>query len=294
MRTVFLLIAAAASMAAVDPSWIESAGGVVTRDGQGRIVAVDLRSSWVTDSDLRDLAQLPNLATLNLSLTRITDHGMKDLKNAPAIADLNLYYAELVTDEGMAAVRGWKRLKRLNLRGTKITDNTLGHLAGLTSLESLDIGYAQVTDNGLDALALLPNLKELTIGGNKLTDVGVQFLRQLPGLTYLDLSGSQRTDSGLWSVSLTEFGLDSVATLKDLTELRLGGSAVTGRGLERLKGLRKLQRLSLQDTKRIVDDAAFVLASFRSLRWLDLKGTGMTEKTVAELRRQLPDCQILY
>ena len=65
----------------------------------GRIVAVDLRSSWVTDSDLRDLAQLPNLATLNLSLTRITDHGMKELKNAPAIADLNLYYAELVTDE---------------------------------------------------------------------------------------------------------------------------------------------------------------------------------------------------
>ena len=87
---------------------------------------------------------------------------------------------------------------------------------------------------------------------------------------------------------------NSVATLKDLTELRLGGSAVTGRGLERLKGLRKLERLSLQDAKRVADDAVFVLASFHGLRWLDLKGTGMTDKTVAELRRQLPKCQILY
>src|SRR5215475_1435610 len=172
MRAALLLIAASASLAAVDTSWIESAGGVVSRDAQGRITAVDLRSSWVTDSDLRDLAQLPNLTTLNLSLTRITDHGMKELKNAPRIVDLDLQYAEQVTDEGMSAIRGWKHLRRLNLRGTKITDMTLGHLGGMPTLEALDIGFVQFTDSGLENLVLLPNLKELTIGGNKLTDVG--------------------------------------------------------------------------------------------------------------------------
>jgi hypothetical protein len=56
---------------------------------------------------------------------------------------------------------------------------------------------------------------------------------------------------------------------------------------------KKLERLSLQDARRVGDDASPVLGSFTSLRWLDLKGTGMTEKGVAELRRQLANCQIV-
>ncbi|MBO0797680.1 MAG: hypothetical protein J2P31_02555, partial [Blastocatellia bacterium] len=101
----------------------------MTRDRNGRITGVDLRSSWVTDSDMMRLVELPYLSHLDLSLTRITDRGLQKLKNAPGIVELNLYYAEQITDEGMAAVRGWKQLKRLNLRGTKITDTTLEHIA---------------------------------------------------------------------------------------------------------------------------------------------------------------------
>jgi Leucine-rich repeat (LRR) protein len=293
MKALLAFIALVGTMGAADPSWVSRAGGVVTRDAQGHI-AVDLRSSWVTDSDLRELAQLPGLTTLNLSLTRITDHGMKELKDAPAIVDLDLQYAEQVTDEGISAIRGWKHLRRLNLRGTKITDMTLGHIAGMSTIEALDIGFVQFTDSGLENLVLLPNLKELTIGGNKLTDVGLRFLRQLPLLTFLDVSGSQRTDSGLWSVSMTEPGMDSLATLKELRELRMAGSPVSARWLEKLKGLQKLERLGLQDTRRIGDDAIPVLASFKNLHWLDLKGSAMTEKGLADLRRQLPQCQVVY
>jgi len=63
-----------------DAQWIEDAGGTVIRDTAGRITGVDLRASWVTDTDLRKLLQLPNLSSLNLSLTRITDQGMQELK----------------------------------------------------------------------------------------------------------------------------------------------------------------------------------------------------------------------
>jgi internalin A len=294
MKPLIALLISAALLTAADASWVSHAGGAATRDSKGEITAVDLRSSWVTDSDLRELAALPHLTTLNLSLTRVTDRGLKELKNATGIVDLDLQYAEQVTDEGISALKGWKRLKRLNLRGTKITDMTLEHLAGIPTLEALDIGFAQFTDSGLQNLALLPNLKELAIGGNKLSDVGLQFLRQLPGVAYLDVSGSQRTDSGLWSVSMTEAGIDSIATLRDLRELRLGGTSVSGRWLEKIKVLRNLERLSLQDAKRLGDDATPVLATFASLRWLDLNGSGMTEKAVADLRAQLPHCKILY
>jgi Leucine-rich repeat (LRR) protein len=293
-RLAMIAIASTVSLSASDlTSWISEAGGAVTRDRAGQIVAVDLRASWITDSDMPELARLPNLARLDLSLTRITDHGLQQLKDAPAITDLNLYSDELITDAGLSAVKGWKHLKRLSVRGTKITDTTLQHLSGVTSLESLDAGYAQITDVGLDLLTTLTNLKELAIGGNKLTDLGLQPLRQLPGLIYLDLSGAQRTDSGLWSVSLAEPGLEAIATLKNLRHLRLNGTLVSARGMEKLAGLTKLEWLDLQGCKRVGDDAAPLLASFRALRRLDLTGTHVSEKGIAAIRRSNPNCKIL-
>ena len=279
--------------AATDPAWIADKGGVSVPDRAGKIVAVDLRASWVADSDIAELARMPDLTRLDLSLTRISDHGLRQIKQAPKIAELNLYYAELITDDGLSAVRGWKQLQRLNLRGTKITDKTLEMLATVPTLESLDIGFAEITDVGLDHLAVLPNLRELTIGGNKLTDLGMQMLRQLSQLTYLDLGGSQRTDSGLWSVTLTDGSMDSIATLTNLKELRLNGTAVSGRGLERLKGLQTLERLHLQGCKRIGDSAVPVIGALTRLKLVDVKDTALTADGVAQLRKALPQAQIL-
>ena len=111
-----LFVAAALAMAAetnattVDTGWIEAADGKVTRDAAGRVTGVDLRATWVTDTDLRKLMRLPHMTHLDLSLTHITDQGMQELKNAPGIVDLNLRFAEYVTDEGLAAIKGWKKL----------------------------------------------------------------------------------------------------------------------------------------------------------------------------------------
>src|SRR5215475_4663769 len=213
---------AAETIPGADAAWIEDAGGSVVRDAAGRITGVDLRASWVTDSDLHKLALMPDLTRLDLSLTRITDQGMQELKSAPGIVDFSLYFAEYVTDEGLAAIKGWKKLKRLNIHGTKTSDTTLEHIAGITTLEALNIGSAMITDVGLERLTSLPNLKELTMGGNELGDAGLQALRQMPTLNYLDLSGRQGTDSNVWAISMSDVGLEAVLTLKNLRELRFG------------------------------------------------------------------------
>jgi Leucine-rich repeat (LRR) protein len=275
-------------------TWITDAGGAIARDNAGRITGVDLRSSWATDADIGELAGIPDLKTVDLSLSRISDRGLRSLRTAPGIVDLNLYFAEQITDEGMSAVKGWKHLRRLNVRGTKITDTTLEFLATVPTLESLDIGYAQITDVGLDHLTSLPKLRELSIGGNKLTDAGVHLLRQLPQLEYLDVGGAQRTDSGLWSVSLTEAGFDSVATLNGLRELRAAGTSMSDRGVAKFRSLHKLERLVLLNCKRVTNESVPVLATFTTLRVLDVRGTAITEARVAELRSKLPDCRILY
>jgi hypothetical protein len=288
-----------------DSAWIEAVGGSVTRNPAGQITTVNLRASWVADADLRQLASFPALTSLDLSLTRVTDQGMQELRTLPGITDLNLRFAEYVTDEGVAALKGWKKLRRLVLHGTKSSDTALEHIAGITTLETVDLGSVMLTDVGLERLTALPNLKALTIGGNELGDAGLQALRQMPGLTYLDLSGRQGTDSNVWTISMSDVGLDAVLTLTSLRELRFGCTSigvgiegtrfatvsamgVTGRWLEKLKTLPRLQRLKLQGCDRIDDSNVALLAAFPALEEVDLKGTAVTEKGLAALRAARP------
>ena len=87
-------------------------------------------------------------------------------------------------------------------------------------LESLDVGSTLMTDVGLERLTSLTNLRALTMGGNELGDAGMQALRQMPNLTYLDLSGRQGNDKNVWSIAMSNTGLQAVLSLKNLRELR--------------------------------------------------------------------------
>jgi len=306
----FALILCAVSVSAETPTsedtqWITELGGTVARNAQGQVTGISLRGTWVTDTDLRRLNRYSALSVLDLSLTHITDGGMQEIKNLRGITDFKLYFAEYVTDEGVAAIKDWKRLKRLNLHGTKAGDTALEHIAGLTLLESLDVGSTLMTDVGLERLTSLTNLRILTMGGNELGDAGMQALRQMPNLTYLDLSGRQGNDKNVWSIAMSNTGLQAVLTLKKLRELRfacvstpvgiegtklgeVSTLSVTPEWLEQLKSLTSLERLKLQGCGRINDEAVAALIAMPSLREADLKGTTVTEKGADMLRAAKP------
>lgn len=309
MRLGFLAFLACAAFAGDvkvdDTQWIVDLGGSVVRNTQGRLTGVSLRGTWVGDTDLRRLIELTELSSLDLSLTHITDQGMQEIKNLRGITDLNLYFTEYVTDEGVSAIKDWKKLRKLNLHGTKASDTALEHVAGIVTLESLNVGSTLMTDVGLERLTQLPNLKELSMGGNELGDAGLQALRQMPGLTYLDLSGRQGTDKNVWTVAMTEVGLEAVLTLKNLRELRFAcvsigvgieGAkfgevsmlSVTPKWLEQMKRLPQLQQLKLQGCNRINDDSVATLLQMPNLREIDLQGTSVTEKGAATLRASRP------
>jgi len=294
-----------------DLQWIADAGGSVVKDASGRVTGLDFRASWVTDADMRKVARIPGLTSLNLSLSRVTDQGMQELRNLTGIVDLDLRFAEYVTDEGVSAIKNWKQLKRLDLHGTKASDTSLDHIDGILSLESLDVGSVMLTDVGLERLTSLTNLKALTIGGNELGDAGLQALRQMPGLQFLDLSGRQGTDSNVWAVNMSDVGLDAIVTLTQLRELRFGCSSigvgsegtrfatvsamsVTPRRLEKMKVLTKLQRLKLEGCDRIDDESVGLLTGFPMLEEVDLKGTAVTAKGLAALRAARPKLRVLH
>ena len=269
--------------------WIAKLGGQVTRDQAGKIVGVNMRGTWINDADMLSLAAMPDLETLDLSHTRITDEGMLRLKGASKIKDLNLFYAEWITDQGMMAIRDWKHLKRLNVRGTRISDGTLEIVGRMPGLEALDIAHTSVTDNGLDYLITLVNLKELSLGRGRLTNASLQILKMLPTITYLDLSGARPAPPDMpgraAQQGIPEASVRAIAELKELRVLKLGYSAIGAEGLRILSTVASIEKLALEGCHRVNDAAIAELANWKNLKYLDVQDTQVTQTGVDALKK---------
>ena len=88
-----------------------------------------------------------------------------------------------VTNSGLAALSGMKRLSRLRLENTAVTDAGLPALQNLPGLQSLSLYGCSVTDAGVDALAGIPVLKRIYLGATQITPQGIEALKQKkPGL----------------------------------------------------------------------------------------------------------------
>jgi internalin A len=293
-----LFLLAVSPIWAADPGWIAHLGGKVERDGAGRIVAVNLRGSWINDAEMIELARLPDLERLDLSHTRISDEGMLNLKPAPKIRDLKLFYSEWITDQGLTAIKDWKQLRRLDLRGTRISDGTLEIVGRLTGLEALDIAHTEVTDVGLENLITLVNLKELALGRGRLSNFGLVVLRMIPTLTYLDLSGARPTPPDSpggrrGAAGIPDETLKAISELNDLRVLQLGYSAINAAGLRTLVTLSKVEKLGLQGCSRVDDAALAELANWKSLKYLDVQEDPVSDKGLTLLRTARPDLKIL-
>jgi internalin A len=298
LKRQMLLMLMATSLLAVETDLIGRLGGKVERDGAGRIVAVNLRGSWINDAEMIELSRLPDLERLDLSHTRITDEGMLNLRSAPKIRELNLFYAEWITDQGINAIKEWKHLKRLNVRGTRISDGTIEIVSHMPGLEALDIAHTEVTDVGLENLITLINLKELAIGKGRLTSSGMLVLRMLPTLQRLDLSGARAAApdnlrGGGAGFGLSEETVKALTELKELRTLYLGFSSVAPDQLQKLSALSKVEKLGLQGCPRVDDTAIPELAKWKGLKYLDLQETAVTAKGLADLRKSRPELKII-
>ena len=263
--------------------WITGQGGQVEKDGAGNIVAIDLSSSWVNDSDLDRLRGLSHLQKLTLAHTRITDVGLGHLKTLPNVREFSCYFCEYITEDGIAQLKDWGRLEKLNLRGSKVTSKVFEHLAQLYNLRDLDVAHTQIFDDGFEHLAGLSKLERLAIGGNRLDGTSLAMLKQMPGLRYLDVGGIQRVDSGLWGLALTEANLKRLGELTQLTSLDLSGANLADVELDKpghpeaekaelrdLSALRTLVNLELLDLSRtpVMPEALGVLSSMPKIREL--------------------------
>ena len=287
LRLLSVILSCAAPAAAQD-----------TRSAPDRATTseMSLARTWATDADVERIAAIKTLKRLDLSLTYVSDRGIEKLRGLDQLEELNLSSAEFITDAAIAFLRGHRRLKSLNLRGTDVTDTSLSYVAELAQLKSLDIGFTQITDVGLEHLASLAQLEELNLGGNKISGVGLHVLKLLPNLKKLSFYGIQRRNAGwCWAPVVTDLELETISLLAGLEELNVGfgvalgaprpddlgpadgeaecriagGTRVTDLGLAKLASLKKLRSLDVSGAS-ITAGGVKTLAGFRDLRRLSL------------------------
>ncbi len=154
-------------------------------------------------------------------------------------------------------------------------------------------------DDALVHLRDLPGITELYLDNPRVTDAGLANVRELVQLKTLVLSGFHDTtlprgfdfrvlatiggNPRLVAARITNAGLENLAALTELRELRLSGTNISSAGLRHLGGLTKLETLWLNSTA-ITDAGLAHLANCKQLKWLDLADTAVTDAGLVELR----------
>lgn len=157
--------------------------------------APDLLRELLGDELLRGLEPITMVACGFEPEASSRDDLLLEVGQIASLEGLSLQTPD-VTDIGVYRCRQLKRLKMLELSGTKISSVSLQHIGHLGQLEVLDLTGTAVTDAGLRHLGQLPQLKRLFLGDTHISDEGIQSLKTLRTLEILDVWGTAVTKQG--------------------------------------------------------------------------------------------------
>ncbi|MBK5294357.1 MAG: hypothetical protein JJE04_22085 [Acidobacteriia bacterium] len=276
---------------------------------------LDLSFTYVTDRGIERLQQLRQLEELDLDTAEfITDAATSYLRANRRLRKLVLRGTD-VTDISLPYLATLTALESLDLSQTMLGDGGLESLPALSQLEDLNLGGSRISGINLHFLKLLPKLRRLRFQGIQrrnggvcwtatITDLDLDTIALLPNLEELDLGiglslGRNGKPSGRGNcrltggIQITDFGLAKLAKLKKLRRLDVSGSRVTSAGLQVLRSLPQLERLSLWNCRGLDDSAAAALESIPNLANLDLSDTPLGDAALERLQA-LPRLESLY
>jgi internalin A len=276
---------------------------------------LDLSFTYVSDAGIERLQQLTQLEELTLDATEaITDAAASYLRANKHLRKLVLRGTD-ITDVGMPYLAALTGLKSLDLSHTMVGDVGLESLPALSELEELDLGGTRITGINLNFLKLLPKLKKLSFNGIQrrnagacwtplITDLDLDTISLLSGLEDLNLGvGVSLGKTGVavgagnchvtGGIQLTDLGVAKLVKLTKLRRLDISGAKITPAGLNVLKSLPQLERLSLWNCKALDDSAAPDFAAASKLAMLDLSYTSAGDGILKSLA-ELPNLKLLY
>jgi Leucine Rich repeat len=182
------------------PPWLVTRLGT---DYFDTVVRVSISGGYGSDAEMYQIGRLPELAELSASGSPlVTDRGLAYIKGLRKLRVLSIHSLYQVTDAGLIHLKDLKNLESLFLASANVSDAGLVHLQGLSELKVLDLrNNPRVDGSGFARLTGLTKLSWLLLDGSGLKDAGMAKLKCLTSLRYLNVSDTCVTDAGLAHLS---------------------------------------------------------------------------------------------
>jgi internalin A len=287
-------------------------------DTEGRIDTLRcIGGRELTDGDIRNIAELTDLVTLDFSHSRLTDVQLGQLSRCIRLTTLNLQGTP-ISDAGLAHLDRFPNLTDLNLSCTSVTNAGLPRLGTLKHLKTLKLALTDVTDEGVAALSRLDEVQSFDLQLTAVTEHGARELQTArPKATVLVGASDALLSRALMirktivfqnSAGVRNIGMSRAPLMvKRLhacgnhpypvrtgpsNTLATAAKAVTDAGLKLLGDQAILEELDLRDAA-VTDAGMPSLFKLTTLKRIDLRGTQVTQRGCQQLARALPNCQIV-
>lgn len=285
--------------------------GLAHLTGMPRLQELDIRYTNITDKGMEHVGELANLKDLKLQGNHVTQDGLKYISDLEHLQRLDLWgeskyndelfdhiegldLVQLEIDETRTTVEGLKHLKDfphlqiLSCHALFLTDEIAEIIGGMEDLRSLNLRDTVIGDPGLEHIAKLRKLEKLNLGECAVGDEGVAKLGDVKSLTNLVL----------WRTEVGDEGLAALVDLPNLVELNIGelrslASPPTDEGIAALAKIPKLEQIVL-DQLFITPAAVDPFKEVKTLKKLSIKNCPLDQSYVDELRKELPNVEILF
>lgn len=155
----------------------------------------------------------------------ITENNLKTIAKMSGLTSLDLSFTDL-NDSAFKYIAAMKNLKRLDLSSTLVRGLKLNQLKELKNLTALDLANTRTHDFAIDTIVeCCPNLERLNLAGTRITDQAILKLQNLKHLQKLKIAGTNITDKYI----------DKLMTLKDLQKISMSNTRVSPKKLSELR-----------------------------------------------------------
>lgn len=161
-----------------------------------KVDTASLVGTSISDSDLRQLALLPNLTWVEIEAPNVTDAGVSYLRSLTLVEDLTFSSNRKVSASSWEVLGKWHQLRSLSLRGSLFGDEDVQRIQGLTNVNVLNVSRTNITDAGLEGLSTLTNLSSLQLQSTQISDAGLVHLKRLTNLRDVALGNTKVTRAG--------------------------------------------------------------------------------------------------
>jgi len=271
--------------------------------------SVLLAGTNIGNAGLSTLGNITTLENLDLRECPISDDGVLHLRSLGKMKALKLSGKTgkcAVSESSMATIGELSNLKVLAIDYLPVGDSGIRKLVKNDKLEELYAARTGIGNSGVESIAELDQLRKLRLAQNEMESIAIQSLSRLDKLEEVDLSECSHLNDevtvllsklkqlkklNLWSVKITDAGMDSLGQIDSLESLNLDNTAISDAGLPPLGKLRQLTFLHLGSTS-ISDAGLPYLETLTNLQELMVTRTAVTQQGVEKLQAKLPGTKI--